>query len=338
MGMGDRVEGLGAQIRAGGGIADPVLARIAPHRPRRIVLFGMGGSAIAGDLVRSLVDREGSVPLHVVRHYEPPAWVTPEDFLIFSSYSGETEETITAYQSLRELGARGCVLTTGGTLFQLARRDGIPAALLPAGDPPRAALGYAFSTLVRVVSHLGAILDGPNRLEAAARGVEEVASACGRAVIQSRNSAKQLAIRLAGRAVIVVANERTLGPVAVRWKGQLNENAKHLAWAQPLPEMNHNDVDGYVHPRRVAGALAAVLLRDPADHPRVQARFRWLERYLARRGILVSTIDAEGGDAMTRLMTCATKGDFVSYYLALAHGTDPSALPGVSSLKKALAG
>jgi glucose/mannose-6-phosphate isomerase len=143
---------------------------------------------------------------------------------------------------------------------------------------------------------------------------------------------------LAGRAVVVVANERTLGPVAVRWKGQLNENAKHLAWAQPLPEMNHNDVDGYVHPRRVAGGLAAVLLRDPADHPRVQARFRWLERYLARRGVLVAEIDAEGDDAMTRIMTSSALGDFVSYYLALAHGTDPSALPGVTSLKKALAG
>jgi glucose/mannose-6-phosphate isomerase len=338
MGMGERIEGLGAQIRAGAGIAAPVLTRLAPHRPRRLVLFGMGGSAIAGDLVRSLVDREGSVPFHVVRHYEPPAWITPEDFLLFSSYSGETEETIAAYRTLRELGAPACVLTTGGTLLQLARRDKIPAALLPPGDPPRAALGYAFSSLVQIVSHLGAILDGPGRLEAAARGVEEVASACGRTVIQSRNSAKQLAIRLAGRAVVVVANERTLGPVAVRWKGQLNENAKHLAWAQPLPEMNHNDVDSYVHPRQVAGALATVLLRDPADHPRVQARFQWLERYLARRGIPVSTVDSEGDDAMTRLMTCAAKGDFVSYYLALAHGTDPSALPGVSSLKKALAG
>jgi glucose/mannose-6-phosphate isomerase len=336
--MGDRVESLAAQLRAGAEIAHPVLERIRPHRPRRIVLFGMGGSAIAGDLVRSLVDREGSLPFHVVRHYEPPAWITPEDFLIFSSYSGETEETVATYRRLRELGAPGAALTTGGTLLELTRKDGIPAAILPSGHPPRAALGYAFSTLVQVVSHLGALLDGPERLERAADGVEEVASAYLRTVIQSRNPAKQLAIRLAGRAVVVVANERTLGPVAVRWKGQLNENAKHLAWAAPLPEMNHNEVDGYVEPRRVAQGLAAVLLRDPADHPRIQARFEWLEGYLGRKRIQVSTVEAQGDDAMTRLMTCTAMGDFVSYYLAVAHGTDPSDIPAISALKRALAG
>jgi len=337
-GMGDRVESLAAQVRAGAEIAGPALERIRPHRPRRIVLFGMGGSAIAGDLVRSLIDREGSLPFHVVRHYEPPAWITPEDFLIFSSYSGETEETVAAYRRLRELGAPASALTTGGTLLELARQDGVPTAMLPPGHPPRAALGYAFSTIVQVVSHLGALLDGPERLEVAADVVEEVASACRRSVLQSRNPAKQLAIRLAGRAVVVVANDRTLGPVAVRWKGQLNENAKHLAWASPLPEMNHNEVDGYVEPRRVAESLAAVLLRDPSDHPRIQARFEWLKRYLRRKGIPVSTVQAEGGDAMTRLLTCTAVGDFVSFYLAVAHGTDPSDLPGVTALKKALAG
>ncbi|HKW50413.1 MAG TPA: SIS domain-containing protein, partial [Candidatus Eisenbacteria bacterium] len=148
-GMGERIEGFADQLRAGVSIAGPVLARLAPHRPRRTVLFGMGGSAIAGDLTRSMVDREGDSPFHVVRHYEPPAWLTPEDFLIFSSYSGETEETIAAYRSLRYLGARSCVLTTGGTLARLAGADEIPVAALPPGHPPRAALGYSFSTLVQ---------------------------------------------------------------------------------------------------------------------------------------------------------------------------------------------
>ena len=112
-GMGDRIDGLASQIRAGAGIAEPLLDRVTPRRPRRVVLFGMGGSAIAGDLVRSLIDREGSVPFHVVRHYESPDWVTPEDFLIFSSYSGETEETVTAYRGLRRMGAPACVISTG---------------------------------------------------------------------------------------------------------------------------------------------------------------------------------------------------------------------------------
>ena len=335
-GMGDRIESFAAQLRAGAGIAGQALGGIAPQRPRRTVLFGMGGSAIAGDLLRSLVDREGTVPLHVVRHYEPPAWLTPEDFLIFSSYSGETEETLTAYRSLREFGAPACVISTGGTLARLAEADGAPVARLPAGHPPRAALGYSFSTLAHIAGHVGLIESAARRIEAAAAGVDQVLSACGRGVVQSRNPAKRLAIRLTGRAAVVLANERTLGPVALRWKGQLNENAKHLAWASPLPEMNHNEVDAHVHPGIVVRRLTAVFLREPSDHARVQARFRWLQAYFKRRGVAVETVLVEGDDAMTRLMKGAAVGDYVSYYLALAHGTDPSALPGVASLKKAL--
>ena len=337
-GMGDRIDGLPSQIRAGAAIAEPLLDRVAARRPRRAVLFGMGGSAIAGDLIRSVLDREGTAPFHVVRHYEPPNWITPEDFLIFSSYSGETEETVTAYRTLRRLGAPSCVISTGGTLARLADEDGVPRAVLPGGSPPRAALGYSASTLLHLCSHLHLVGEAAARLEAAAQGVEEVASACGRHVLQSRNPAKQLALRLAGRAVIVLANERTLGPVALRWKGQLNENSKHLAWASPLPEMNHNEVDGYVAPRSVVGSIGAVFLRDPADHPRVAARFEWLAAYLKRKRVRVDTVEVRGQDVMARLLSGAAIGDWVSYYLALAHGHDPSALPGVESLKRALSG
>ncbi len=336
-GMGDRIEGFAAQLRAGASLAGPAVTRLDPQCPRRVVLFGMGGSAIAGDMVRSLADRESAVPFHVVRHYETPAWLTPEDFLIFSSYSGETEETLAAYRAARHLGARSCVVSTGGALTRMARADDVAVALIPPGHPPRAALGYSFSTLVHLVSHIGLIADGSARIEAAAQEVEEVASVCGRTVIESRNPAKRLAIRLVGRAVIIHANERTLGPLCGRWKGQINENAKHLAWAAPLPEMTHNEVDGYVHPAVQVRRMAAVLLRDPSDHPRVNARLRWVGSYLTKKGVRVETVEARGDDAMTRLMTCAAMGDFVSYYLALAHGTDPSLLPGVTSLKKALA-
>ena len=335
-GMGERIEGFAAQLRAGASIAEPMLAGLAPHRPRRVVLFGMGGSAIAGDMVRALVDREGASPFHVVRHYEPPAWITPEDLLIFSSYSGETEETLTAFRATRYLEARSIVLSTGGTLARLAGADRIPVAILPGGHPPRAALGYSFSTLVQITSHTGLLPEGPARLEAAALAVEGVISACRRTVIESRNPAKKLAIRLSGRAVVLLANERTLGPVALRWKGQLNENSKNLAWASPLPEMNHNEVDGYVHPKAQVARFAAVFLRDRSDHPRVQARFRWLQAYMKRKELRVETFEAKGADPMTRLMSAAAMGDFVSYYLALANGADPSALPGVLSLKKAL--
>ncbi len=337
-GMGDLIEGFAGQLRAGSSIAGQMIERVDFEHPHRVVLFGMGGSAIAGDLIRCLVDREGATAIRVVRHYEPPGWLSPEDFLVFSSYSGETEETINAYKRLRKRGARSCVITTGGRLLDYARSDQVPVALLPPGMPPRAALGYSFSTLAHIVEHLGLLAGAGARMEAAAAAVEEVASALGRTVVQSRNPAKNLAIRLAERSIVVLADELTLGPAAIRWKGQFNENAKHLAWASLLPEMNHNELDSLSFPEGEAKRLVAVMLRDPWEHPRIQARFRWLTAYLKRRGIGVETVETKGDDSMTRLMTCVVTGDFVSYYLALVHGTDPSALPGVTSLKRALSG
>jgi glucose/mannose-6-phosphate isomerase len=337
-GMGARIEGLADQLRRGPALAAPALERLAPERPRRIVLCGMGGSAIAGELLASIVDREGAVPMHVVRHYEPPAWITPEDFLVFSSYSGETEETLAAYRALRSLSARSCVITTGGSLAARAKADGIPIARLPAGHPPRAALGYSFSTLAQIVEHIGVLANAGGRAVAAAGAVERIASASARHVVPSRNSAQSLAIRLAGRAILIMANGRTLGPAAVRWKGQFNENSKHLTWVSILPESNHNEVDGFVHPRPLLGSFAALFLRDPHDHPRIVARFEWLGRYLKRKGVRVETFAPTGEDSMERVLSCVAMGDFVSYYLALRNGMDPSALPGVESLKKALQG
>jgi len=335
-GMGSRIEGFSAQLRAGGIIAAETIRHIDPHRPRRLVILGMGGSAIAGDLLRNLSDREGVVPVHVVRHYEPPSWLTPEDFLVFSSYSGETEETITAYRALRQLGARSAVLATGGTLVARARADGVPVALMPPGLPPRSALGYSFSTLSHIAHHVGVLADAGRRLERAAEAVERAASAWSRDVIQSRNSAKKLAIRLFGRPILLIANQRTAEPVALRWKGQLNENSKQLAWVSALPEMNHNEVDGFVHPRGIVGRIAVVLIRDPEDHPRIVRRFDWLMAYLKRRRVLVETVTLEGDDPMVRLLWGVARGDFVSYYLAILNGEDPSALPGVTALKGAL--
>ena len=337
-GMRAKIQGFPEQLRAGKGIADHAIARLDPQPPRAFVLFGMGGSAMAGDLLRILADREGTVPVAVVRHYEPPSWVSPEDFLLFSSYSGETEETLSAYALLRRLGCRGAVLASGGSLAQRARADGLPVAELPGGYPPRAALGYSFATLAHIAHHLGVLPDVPRRLEEAAAAVEaKAASRFAPGVVQSRNPAKQIAIRLAGHPVMLVANHRSAEPVAWRWKGQLNENSKHLAWVSALPEMNHNEVDGLVNPKGLIGRIAAVLIRDQDDHPRIARRFDWLAAYLRKRDVHVETVKLAGEDAMTRMLGGVSLGDHVSYYLALRNGADPSALPGVTALKRALA-
>ena len=335
-GMGAKIAGFPAQLRAGAIIAGQALRRIEPRRPRAFVVLGMGGSAIAGDLLRILADREGTVPVHVARHYEPPSWLTPEDFLVFPSYSGDTEETLSVHRALKPLGCRAAALTSGGALARRAREEGLPVALLPSGFPPRAALGYSFSALALIAYHLGVLADADRRLKAAATAVEKAATALSPDVLQFRNPAKQLAIRLSGHPVMLVGNQRTAEPVAWRWKGQFNENSKHLAWVSALPEMSHNEVDGFVNPRGVIGRIAAVLLRDPGDHPRIVRRFDWLTSYLRKRSVHVETVVLEGDDPMTRILGGVSLGDHVSYYLALLNGADPSSLPGVTALKQAL--
>jgi glucose/mannose-6-phosphate isomerase len=335
-GMAAKIRGFPDQLRAGAALAAGALRRIEPRRPRAFVVLGMGGSAIAGDLLRILADREGNVPVHVARHYEPPSWIAPEDFLLFSSYSGETEETLSAYRALRGLGCRAAVLASGGALVERARQEGLPVALLPSGFPPRAALGYSFSALVSIAHHLGVLPDVERRLEEAAGAVEKAARALSMDVVQSRNPAKQLAIRLRGHAVALIGNQRTAEPVAWRWKGQLNENSKHLAWVSALPEMSHNEVDGFMNPRGVIGRVAAVLLRDPGDHLRIARRFDWLAAHLRKRKVHVETVRLEGDDPMTRILGGVSLGDHVSFYLALLNGVDPSSLPGVTALKRAL--
>jgi glucose/mannose-6-phosphate isomerase len=335
-GMAARIESFPAQIRAGAGIASMALRPFPAERPRRLVLFGMGGSAIAGDLLRVLAVQSGEAPVHVVRAYAPPAWLSPEDLFVYSSYSGETEETLSCFKATRDRGARAVAITTGGSLAAAAREAGVPVLLLPPGHPPRAALGYSFATLACLASRTGVVPGLEQRLEGAAAAVEGVVSEFGTGVLQSRNSAKKMAIRLAGRAVLVIGEERGLAAVALRWKGQLNENAKQLAWASALPEMNHNEVDGFAGPKAAVGRLGVVLLREPEEHPRIAMRFDWLAAHMKRRGVPVVPVTAAGDDAVARLLGCAALGDLVSYYLALENGVDPSALPGVEALKKAL--
>ena len=167
--MGERIEGFAAQLRAGASIAEPMLAGLAPHGAPRVLLFGMGGSAIAGDMVRALVDREGASPFHVVRHYEPPAWITPEDLLIFSSLLGETEETLTAFPP-RYLGARLDRAFDGRHPGPPGGRGSDPGRH-HLGDTLQAALGFSFRPSSRS-PHTGLLPEGPARLEVAAQAVE----------------------------------------------------------------------------------------------------------------------------------------------------------------------
>ncbi len=303
---------------------------------RNIVVLGMGGSAIGGDLVRTLVEDQAPAPILVCRDYRIPAFVGPESLVIASSYSGGTEETLSATREALARGARLIAVTTGGPLAETARERGFPVLSFQYASQPRAALGFSFGLLLGLLVKLG-------YADASRIGVDEAISAAssapfflGSEVPVDNNPAKQLALRLNGR-MPVVYGAGILSEVARRWKGQFNENSKAWAFFEQLPELNHNAVVGYENPPDLGARLHVVLLSSSTYHPRVAARLRITAEILRGRGIGHEIVEARGSTPAAQMLDAIAMGDYASYYLALLYGSDPTPVRTIDFLKGELA-
>ena len=313
---------------------DADLRRLETRTFHSLVISGMGGSAIGGDIIRSYLSQEVPIPMIVQRHYRLPRFVNNRCLVICSSYSGNTEETLSAYDDALSLGANILVITSGGLLGELAVADHHPVIAIPKGLPPRAALGYSFSTLLTSMFRLGlcaAPLDE----------IEDVASAM-RARLRDyepdreNNPALALAEKLQGTIPIIYAGQDNLDAVAARFKGQICENAKNLAFANVFPEFNHNELVGWGEFRGFEDNLTAVIIRDEQDHPRVRARMEIVSSYLKDKGRRVIEIKAEKTPGLTRIFLLIQMTDFASYYLALLNDVDPTPVTAIDQLKNKL--
>jgi glucose/mannose-6-phosphate isomerase len=302
----------------------------------KIVVLGMGGSAIGGDLLRALVEPECAVPIAINRDYTVPAFVNAEALVVASSYSGNTEETLAAFEVAREKGAALVVITTDGKLAQQARELGVPLLTFSYKSQPRAALGYSLVSLVGIVQKLGFIGDKTTDLEEAVGVMEALQEEIGETVPSDRNLAKQLAKRLYGH-LPVVYGAGHLAEVAHRWKTQFNENAKAWSFFEQLPELNHNAVVGYQFSEELAEGIVVVMLVSSLDHPRNKARFRVTQEILAKRGIAYETIEARGESPLAQMLSAIHFGDYVSYYLALLYEVNPTPVEVIDYLKERLA-
>lgn len=327
------------QLRAGWRNAAAVNLPAAYGRARRILILGMGGSAIGGDLLRGLVAARCPVPIMVHRDYSLPAWVADsasETLVIASSHSGNTEETLTACHEAREKGAHLIALTTGGELAARARAWGIPLVLYRYASPPRAALGYSFVSLLALLVRLGFLPDLQPELEEAASLLEAMRPTLAEERPLSENPAKELALSLVGR-VPVIFGAGALATVARRWKCQFNENSKTWAMWEELPEADHNTVVGTNFPAEGIGRLTALFLADPQEDARTALRRRATADLLSEAGIACRTLTARGEGLLARMFSLIFLGDYVSCYLALAQGADPTPIPPIDRLKALLA-
>ena len=302
----------------------------------KVIILGMGGSAIGGDVVRRLALNETPVPVWVHRDYGLPAFVDESTLVIASSYSGNTEETLSAFTESLKTPAKKLVLTTGGRLKELADKQAIPALVIDYRAPPRAAFPHSFVLLAGVFRKLGLLEDKSTDFREAVEILDKQSADLAETVPLAGNRAKQLATRLCGR-IAVIYGAGILSEVAMRWKTQLNENSKTWAFFELFPELNHNAVVGYRFPPRVKDEVLVLLLRSSLLHPRSLLRYQGTAQLLAKAGVAHELVDATGKSPLAHVLSLVLLGDYVSFYLAMLNEIDPTPVDSIDFLKKYLA-
>lgn len=303
---------------------------------QHVVVLGLGGSAIGADLVRTVVQQECPVPMSVNRDYLLPEYVGPHTLAIASSHSGKTEEILTTAQAALAKGARVVAITTGGDLAEWATARGLPLLRFTYSSQPRAALGYSFSLVLTVLCKVGLVPDKDADMREAIAVMRDLQAEIGAQVPAARNAAKQMAQWLYG-GLPVVYGAGYLSEVARRWKGQFNENAKSWAFFEKMPELSHNAVAGYRFPADLRNKMRVVLLCSSLDHPQNQKRFRVTREVLEREGVPYHEVQARGRSPLAQLLSTVHLGDYVSYYLAILYGADPTPIDAINYLKGRLA-
>jgi glucose/mannose-6-phosphate isomerase len=317
------------------------LGALAGRTFNSVVIAGMGGSAIGGDLMRATFEPLLTCPVTVVRDYHLPGYIGPDTLFIAASNSGNTEETLSTYAQARRAHAQILCVTTGGKLDQLAESDGVPLIKLPVtGMQPRAAVGYAFVPLVIAAIRLGLLPDSVMRdVDEAAGVLLTVRNALGPDVPPASNHAKQLANAWLGKLPFIYGSQAERGVVAYRWKTQINENAKALALANVFPELNHNETVGWSGTHGQAAVekhLTVVILRDRSEPAHIVRRVELTKELLTDRHVHIDESWSTGSSALARTMSLVYTGDFASCYLALAYGEDPTPVKAIDWLKQQL--
>jgi glucose/mannose-6-phosphate isomerase len=303
-------------------------ARLEPADSAGLMICGMGGSAIGGDLAAAALGDRLTRPMLSIRGYELPSWATPEWTVLCSSYSGNTEETLACCEAAEVLGARRLVASTGGQLVDQARAAGVPVIGLPGIFQPRFAVAYMFAIAAEAAALAGAGPRVRTEIDAAAAFLEVRRD-------ELRGRAGEVAAALDGTAAVAYGSDLT-APVARRWKTQINENAKAPAFYSELPEADHNEICGW-SPDAAAGPMSAVFLEDCDQHPRERQRFELTAGLIEAEGATVVRLETAGATRAERLLWATLLGDLVSMELASLRGVDPGSIVAIEKLKEGMA-
>lgn len=335
-GMLAKAEAFAAQCAEGLRLGDAVILPDGFRAPANIVVAGMGGSAISGDLLGAIFADTLSTPLTVVRDYALPAFVGSSTLVFAVSHSGNTAETLSALDDAARRNARIICVCSGGKMQKKASAAGYPCVLVPPGKRPRANTGYLLMPMVAIVERLGLVKPDSAARREALSVLRRQEKELNRKVPTRRNPAKRLACGLRDRFPFIYAAVPWLGPVAFRWRTQLNENSKALALSHELPELDHNEVVGW---RCGAGTVRApiwVVLRPSHAKRETLDRVRFTETVIEGR-ITRHTIAARGKSRLSQVLSLVHFGDMVSLYLAFLNGVNPADTAPIDRLKALMA-
>ena len=312
-------------------------AQSADIRPRDLsgglVVCGMGGSGIGGDLALAALGDRATRPITVVRRYALESWIPPESLVLCASYSGDTEETLACFEAAGAAGTERVVITTGGKLAELARAEGVPVIGVPAGMQPRAAVVYMTIGALESAALCGAAPALHAEIDTATALLEQLIEEWGPAGAGD-SLAKRVARELVGTIPVVHGAASTVA-VGRRWSTQINENASSPAFWSELPEANHNQICGWERGRAVA-PFAGVFLSDPDQHPRVQRRIELMATKVERTGAPAIKLESRGESRLERVLSLVLLGDIVSVYLAVLAGVDPTPVEAIEQFKQQL--
>lgn len=305
-------------------------------KPDNVLLTGLGGSASGGDFTRALFEAFGSVPFAVNRDYDLPSYVGPGSLVFATSYSGNTEETLSAYDQAKKKGASIFVVTSGGKLADLARQDGFPLIVIPGGQPPRTALGFMLIPVIVACGKMGLIPE--QDIAGLVAHLKAVVARYSIEVPFESNPTKQLAANLQGAVSTIYGVGSWPSIVAYRWRCQINENSKNMTFHHAFPELNHNEILGWVKSEgQGVQKWASIILSDGTESAKMKKRVEVTED-LIRAKTEIHHVRADGNDLLQKMLGLALYGDFVSLYLAALNEVDPENIDSINILKTALAG
>jgi glucose/mannose-6-phosphate isomerase len=301
-----------------------------------VIVLGMGGSAISGDLLHDVYVDELKVPMTTVRGYAIPAYCSGNSLVLVFSYSGNTEETLAAARTAAGTGAQFVAITSGGELLKLAQENKWSLVQIPEGFPPRQAFGFLFVSGLLALNSAGLISVADNELNDLEHHCSTLVQRTNEQTAEASILCKDLAIRIKGKIPAVYGSTPLLSSIGKRWQNQFQENSKSMAFSNVLPEMNHNEIVGWEMESDSVNDFVVIFLEDQENHPRINARISLTKSIVRDRGVEVLEIYSEGNTRLERAVSLVVMGDWISYYLALLYEKDPIEILNIDYLKSEL--